>query len=93
MGTSKSVLTKDVEHCFLCGRFGPEDMHHCISGRGRRQIADKYGLIVPLCRLCHSRLHDNGEGDQELKKYAQTYYEKHIGTREQFRQDFGKSWL
>lgn len=89
----RSVLVDDLEHCFLCGRFGPEDMHHCISGRGRRQIADKYGLIVPLCRLCHMRLHDHGEGDLELKQMAQTYFEKHLGTREEFREAFGKSWL
>lgn len=56
-------------------------------------MADKYKLIVPLCHRCHMRLHDTGEMDYFLKTFAQRYYEKHIGTREQFRQDFGKSWL
>lgn len=56
-------------------------------------MADKYGFIIPLCHRCHMNLHDTGEMDLFFKQFAQRYYEKHIGTREQFRQDFGKSWL
>lgn len=89
----KSVLIEDVEHCWLCGSSRNVEEHHCISGRGRRQVCEKYHLTVPLCHLCHMRLHDHGEYDKELKQVAQRYYEKNIGTREDFRQEFGKSWL
>ena len=31
--------------------------------------------------------------DKKLKQMAQTYYEERIGTRDDFRADFEKSWL
>lgn len=89
----KSVLIEDVEHCWLCGSSRNVEEHHCISGRGRRQVCEKYHLTVPLCHRCHMNLHDTGEMDLFFKTFAQRYYEKHIGTREQFREDFGKSYL
>ena len=89
----KSVLVDDLDHCWMCGSPHNVEGHHAIHGQGRRQVADRYGFIVPLCHLCHMRLHDHGEGDLELKQMAQTYFEKHLGTREEFREAFGKSWL
>jgi hypothetical protein len=35
----------------------------------------------------------NQEFDEHLKRQAQEYYEAHIGTREQFIAEFGKSYL
>lgn len=89
----KSVLIEDTEHCWLCGDSRNVEGHHAIHGQGRRKVADKYGFIIPLCHRCHMHLHDTGEFDLFFKTFAQKYYEKHIGTREQFREDFGKSWL
>ena len=34
-----------------------------------------------------------GQFDEHLKRQAQEYYEAHIGTREQFIAEFGKSYL
>lgn len=89
----KSVLIEDTEHCWLCGDLRNVEGHHAIHGQGRRKVADKYGFIIPLCHRCHMHLHDTGEFDLFFKTFAQKYYENHIGTREQFRKDFGKSWL
>lgn len=35
----------------------------------------------------------SGQIDQKLKKMAQQYYEAHCGSREDFRNEFGKSYL
>lgn len=87
----KSVLVDDTEHCFFCGRPYPE-AHHALSGTGRRKIADKYKMIIPLCHECHMRLHDTGQGKRLLQIVAQDWYEENVGTREQFIEEFGKSF-
>ena len=38
-------------------------------------------------------VHMDQQFDESLKRKAQTYYEEHIGTREQFIAEFGKSYL
>lgn len=81
--------------CIVCG--SPYAQHHHIfGGTARRKISDKYGFIVPLCWKHHTGkdgVHHNREMDVELKQAAQTYYEQHYGTREDFIKEFGKSWI
>jgi Zn-finger protein len=79
--------------CKYCGSWNNLEVHHCIHGNGRRKLADEDGLTVYLCHKCHMELHDKGIADNFLQKLAQNYYEFHIGTREQFRQRYGKSYL
>lgn len=38
-------------------------------------------------------VHMNQEFDEHLKRQAQEYYEAHIGSRQQFIAEFGKSYL
>ena len=38
-------------------------------------------------------VHMNQEFDESLKRQAQEYYEAHIGSRQQFIAEFGKSYL
>ena len=90
-----SVFTDDMDHCFFTG-YAPVERHHIFGGSNRIK-SEKYGFVVPL----RPDLHPNGVFagkdaniiDQKLKKMAQAYYENHYGTREQFRQEFGKSYL
>lgn len=92
-----SVLTADMDSCYLTG-CNQVECHHIFGGPNRKR-SEKYGFVVPL----RPDLHPNGarfvrcpetEGiDTYLKQKAQTYYEQHIGSREDFRQEFGKSWL
>ena len=89
----ESVLQRDEERCFLCGRYGITEEHHCIHGIANRKNAEKYGLKVNICPLCHRNLHDKGVNDLYLIKYAQEYFEANIGDRNEFRRVFGKSWL
>lgn len=90
-----SVFTDDMEHCFYTG-FAPVERHH-IFGNSNRNRSEAYGFVVPL----RPDLHPNGVHagndakliDTRLKIMAQTYYEAHYGTREQFIKEFGRSYL
>lgn len=62
-------------------------MHHCIFGRFRK-LSDKYGLIVPLCRECHERIHKDAKKALMLKQIAQGAFEQKYGEGE-FRRIFG----
>ena len=90
-----SVFTDDMDHCMFTG-CSPVERHH-IFGAANKERSEKYGFIAPL----RADLHPNGvfagkdakSVDLALKIKAQTYYEEHYGTREEFIKEFGKSWL
>lgn len=63
-----------------------------------KKPCEKYGFVIPL----RPDLHPNGvfanrkyakQIDAKLKTMAQEYYEEHYGTRDDFRREFGKSYL
>ena len=93
----KSVFTDDMDHCFFTGYPYPH-IHHIFCG-SRRKISERYGFVIPLAPYLHEfqkgSVHDNPNHglDLELKQMAQRYFEEHIGSREEFREVFGKSWL
>lgn len=90
-----SVFTEDMDHCYFTGA-APVERHHIFGGSNRKR-SEKYGFVVPL----RPDLHPNGvfagpdakEIDTKLKTMAQEYYEEHYGTRDDFRREFGKSYL
>lgn len=90
-----SVLTDDMDHCMYTGS-NVVERHH-VFGASNKGNSEKYGFIAPL----RPDLHPNGVHagqsaklvDIELKTRCQRYFEEHYGTREEFREIFGKSWL
>lgn len=91
-----SVFTDNMDQCIFTGSYYVE--RHHIFGASNRKHSEEYGFVVPL----RYDLHPNGaradqryakQIDEHLKKMAQEYYEKHYGTREDFRRTFGKSYL
>lgn len=91
----KTVLQNEKE-CYVCGTtFGLHDHH--IFGASNRKHSEKRGLKVWLCgkhhNLSNEGVHFHKGLDNHLKEMAQKYYESHYGTREDFRQEFGKSYL
>lgn len=90
-----SVFTDDMDSCMYTGN-APVERHHIFGGANRKR-SEKYGFIAPL----RPDLHPNGVFagqsaklvDTALKQRAQTYYEEHYGTREEFIKEFGKSYL
>ena len=60
-----------------------------------RKCADKYGLIFPLCRECHMRLHDNGDYDKYLQVQSEIMWLKQDYNRsiQDFIEEAGKNFL
>lgn len=94
----KGIIQRDKE-CFLCrtllnghNPYGLEE-HHIFKGRNR-QKSEQYGLKVWLCHEHHRRLHGmhGHELDLYLQKIGQMKFEE-SETREEFRREFGKSYL
>lgn len=90
-----SVL-QDKKECYFCHSTYGLESHHCLFGTANRKISEKYGLKVWLCNNHHTGkagVHRNNDFALVLKRLAQTYYEEHIGTREEFIKEFNKSYL
>jgi hypothetical protein len=94
----KSIFTDDMEHCMFTGSPYIE-RHHVFGGTANRKKCEKYGFIAPLRRDLHPNgasfepTEENKKIDRYLKAECQKWFEQNIGTREQFREEFGKSWL
>ncbi len=95
-GYCKSVVQNDIDHCFLCGRYGTLQRHECIHGSNRTK-SKNYGLWVAVCQNCHTKIHakrSETELDRRLHEIAQECAKKRYGwNNEDFRKRFGKSWL
>lgn len=106
------IMPTDENTCYLCGCYLNEynrNLHHCFHGTANRKIADREGLMVFLCKSCHTdgkdAVHRNKETDIAVQqdaqrvwenKYKESYpYKNHAeeAAREAFRQLFGKSYL
>lgn len=91
----KSVI-QDKKECYVCGRVDQLHDHHIFYGTANRKVSEKYGLKVWLCYEHHTGnegVHFNHDLDGLIKRHAQRYYERNIGSRDDFRREFGKSWL
>lgn len=97
MAKVKSIIVDCMDNCFVCGSPYVE-IHHCIYGKGRRALADKYGLVVPLCNEHHRgqtgvHMKPNEGLDLHLKKLAQEKFEALYGANKSFLEVFGKNYL
>ena len=97
MGT-KSIVTDHDNICAICGR-PAECEHHLIFGTAGRELSEKDGLKIPMCNGCHNmneklrRIHDNPMAEKLSKMLGQAIYESKIGTREEFQERYGRSYL
>lgn len=92
----KSVMQDDLSKCILTGS-NEVAIHHVFPGKNRKK-SEKYGFLVALRPDYHTGEHGlhnkpNQGLDLGLKQIAQGYYEEHIGTREEFISEFGRSYL
>ena len=90
-----SIIQPESDHeCYFCLTTKRLFTHHCLHGTSNRKKADKDGLTVKLCLMCHTALHDHGTGDYQLMKLAQVKWMKHYGkTEKDFIDRYGKSYL
>lgn len=67
----ESIIQGDrPDRCYICGAYGRMDIHHMLPGC-RRHIAEKYGLTVHVCRICHGLIHDEGLYLGQLERQAE----------------------
>lgn len=92
----ESVL-QEVKECYVCKTIYNLHRHHVFEGTANRRQSEKYKLTVWLCgyhhNLSNEGVHFNKDLDLHLKKFAQEHFEAEIGSREDFRRAFGKSYL
>ena len=67
------------------------DLNEVYEG-ARRQASMTYGFIIPLCRQCHTRFHNDREFALKYKKMFQQEFEK-THTRQEFINIIHKSYL
>ena len=68
------MITEYADYCILCNR-PRTDIHHCVFGVGRRNLADEDGLTMPLCDSCHRAIHQ-GKMQTLSKIIGQLLYER-----------------
>ena len=83
--------------CFLSGVYGIVERHH-IFGGARRDLSEKYGLVVELSHGKHQADRDSahrcGETADKLHRYGQRKAMLEQGwTVEEFRLVFGRNYL
>ena len=92
----KSVL-QHYKECFVCKTTYDLHLHHVFFGNANRKKSTEYGMTVWLCSRHHNMsnegVHFNKVLDNKIKGFAQEYFENNIGSREDFRNIFGKSYL
>ena len=76
---SRSLLDTRKGVCFMCGRYGPTEVHHIFGGVANRKLSEQDGLWVYLCPDCHNRppngVHFNKKRMEWLHKFGQAMYE------------------
>jgi len=88
-----SIITGDLTRCYVCGRPYPQ-IHHIMNGANKKK-SEKYGLILPLCMNHHTGaagVHSKPEKMLAMRQLGQKYFEQ-THTREEWIQEFGKSYL
>ena len=87
----KSIMTEDFENCFVCGK--PAQQWHHVMNKADKKKSEKYGLLIPVCAKCHSRIHDTDEElNKQIKKIAQADFmmEHSFGL---WMKEFGKNYI
>ena len=92
MNYMKSLLTDDLEHCYLCGK-SPVQYHHVFGGSNRRNATED-DLFVPLCWNCHIKVHNEPSQrlNYKLKQAGQWAYEE-THSHDEFMKRYGKNYL
>lgn len=77
-----SIIQPGGDRCFICAARGRLDTHHVFEG-ANRSASDKYGVVVKLCRACHTlsdaAVHNNTKANKDLKHLCQIITMRHYG--------------
>ena len=78
--------------CRVCGRYGVTDIHHIFGGRFR-QLSERMGLVIELCRECHHKAHHNSEFGIALKHDAELDWLEQGHSLEEWMEIFHRTWV
>lgn len=71
-----SIIYHDLTKCAVCGsKIGHIDLNEIFMGRNRMNSI-KYGLIMPMCRECHTRFHNDRNMQLKYMRMAQKVFEE-----------------
>lgn len=72
-----SIIYHDMSKCAVCGLKAHNiDINEIFMGRNRVNSM-KYGLVMPLCRSCHTKYHNDRTMQLHYMKLAQKKYMEH----------------
>ena len=91
----QKIRMQGKKECIVCGCLRGLQRHHIYGGVGRRELSERYGLVVWLCMEHHtggSGVHNNRDLDLYVKKLGQAEFEK-IYSRKKFVEIMGRNYL
>ena len=86
-----SIITDNLKICYICKKRAKEDLNEVFEG-SNRQMSMKYGLVISVCRECHSQYDIDKELRNKYQKEAQLKFEE-IHNHELFMKEFKKNFL
>lgn len=100
-----SIMHRKDGTCFLCmilhddyRKYDALQRHHVIFGKGKKQLSEKYGIVVYLCHCHHTAgtgteaVHENAEVCHMLQQMGQQAFEQEYPD-ENFIEIFGKNYV
>lgn len=102
MKERKSLLTKDMTKCYICGSGGQIHIHEVFFGSANRQKSIEDDCCIPLCPAHHnmsnSGIHFNHELDLAMKQrmqkaWVREYCDGDPDALKKFIKRFGKNYL
>ncbi len=101
---NSDLIQPDKTICYICNKpiFGNADPHHIFGGTANREKSDVDDFVVMVHRTCHRWIHDHPfilpkdeirDSYLQQKARCQKIWEKHCGTREEFIERYGRSFI
>ena len=87
-----SVFSDKKDKCMFCYSTTNLTWHEIFAGRNR-QNSMKYALCLRMCLYCHEEKQEDTIFNDFWYKKAQEYFEKNIGSREEFLRVFRRNYL
>ena len=87
-----SVFSDKKDKCMFCSSTTNLTWHEIFAGRNR-QNSMKYALCLRMCLYCHEEKQEDTIFNDFWHKKAQEYFEKNIGSREEFWRVFRRNYL
>ncbi len=86
-----SIITNNMANCYICTKAKKEDLHEIFGGSNRKKSIE-WGLVIPICRNCHSQWDINEEIKEQIQEEAkEKFIEKY--SEELFLKEFGKKYI